>query len=176
MVHRRCPKCTLIPPCAHYETPEKIVQDASRTINTEAFKDALSPSKRNTLLKMVKSQNMSQMHSNTMLNQQDNTYYIDTLQGMHGMDEEGQTISINRVQNASPVKPTVSLPHGFGDKSMSLQPEQDLMYDTQTNAFGKRRRTTGPHQKLEPLPAKKGGFLRKGEGNGGSPTNFVMRH
>ena len=59
MVHRRCPKCTLIPPCAHYETPEKIVQDASRTINTEAFKDALSPSKRNTLLKMVKSQNMS---------------------------------------------------------------------------------------------------------------------
>ena len=49
-----------------------------------------------------------------------------------------------------------------------------MLYDTQTNAFGNRRRTTGGG-KLEPLPPKKGGFLRKGEGNGGSPTNFVLR-
>ena len=47
------------------------------------------------------------------------------------------------------------------------------MYDTQKNAFGKRRRTM--QARLDPLPAKKGGFLRKGEGNGGSPTNFVLR-
>ena len=51
------------------------------------------------------------------------------------------------------------------------------MYDTQQNgAFNRRRRTVGPGlAKLEPLPSKKGGYLRKGEGNGGSPTNFVLR-
>ena len=48
-----------------------------------------------------------------------------------------------------------------------------MLYDTQTNAFKSRRRTTGGV--LEPIPRKKGAFLRKGEGNGGSPTNFVLR-
>ena len=47
------------------------------------------------------------------------------------------------------------------------------MFETAQATFGQRRRTTGPNQ-LDPLPRKKGGFLRKGEGNGGSPTGFVV--
>ena len=57
LVHHRCPKCTLLPPCAHYESPEKVGQDAPKYVQSEAFKLALSPSKRNNLIKMVKSQN-----------------------------------------------------------------------------------------------------------------------
>ena len=66
-------------------------------------------------------------------------------------------------------------------RKSSLQPEKDMMYDTQKNAFERRRRTTGPPAggRLSPLPdmatPKKKNFLRKGEGNGGSPTNFVLR-
>lgn len=45
------------------------------------------------------------------------------------------------------------------------------MYDTSKHGFKRRRMTMN----LEPLPRKQGGFLRKGEGNGGSPTNFVYR-
>lgn len=55
LAHRRCPKCTLMPPCAHYESPDKIVSDAPKIIGSPKFKDVLSPTKRNTLLKMVKS-------------------------------------------------------------------------------------------------------------------------
>ena len=56
LVHKRCPKCTLIPPCAHYESAEKIVSDAPKIMGSPKFKEVLSPSKRNNLLKMVKSQ------------------------------------------------------------------------------------------------------------------------
>ena len=47
------------------------------------------------------------------------------------------------------------------------------MYDTSQNAFGRRRRTIGAT--VDPLPPKQGNFLRKGEGNGGSPTNYILR-
>ena len=79
----------------------------------------------------------------------------------------GNPISINRVQHAT-------LPVGFHDQGAPLVPEKDMMYESRQNMFGRRRRTTGT-TKLEPLPGKKGGFLRKGEGNGGSPTNYVLR-
>ena len=73
-----------------------------------------------------------------------------------------KTISINRAVAAPP-----SVKH-------------DTFFDTATSrdAFGKRRRTTGPaaNTLLAPIPRKPGQFLRKGEGNGGSPTNFVMRN
>ena len=53
------------------------------------------------------------------------------------------------------------------------------MYDTQKNAFGRRRRTQPAGGRLSPLPkmtpVKKQNYLRKGEGNGGSPTNYVLR-
>lgn len=66
IAHRRCPKCTLIPPCAHYETPEKIAHDAPKIIGSPKFKDVLSPTKRNNLLKMVKSQTIN-MYEDSMM-------------------------------------------------------------------------------------------------------------
>ena len=69
------------------------------------------------------------------------------------------SISINRPKNSM--------------HDSSFKPEKDLMYDTNQGAFGNRRRTTGPSlARLKPLPAKKGGFLRKGEGNAGHPRTM----
>ena len=80
MVHRRCPKCTLMPPCSHYESSEKIAMDAQKVMNSEKFRETLSPAKRNTLLKMVKSQPMTHMQNSMILpTDNDNSYYIDTL-------------------------------------------------------------------------------------------------
>ena len=63
MVIRRCPKCTLVPPCAHYESPDSITTDAQKIMGSESFKEVMSATRRNNLLTMVKSQN------NTMINQ-----------------------------------------------------------------------------------------------------------
>ena len=93
------------------------------------------------------------------------------MNGGGSLHDDDNTISINRIKNQNQVSTT--LPVTFQGRN-SLQPEQDLLYDTQTNAFKSRRRTQG-NAMLEPIPRKKGQFLRKGEGNGGSPTNFVLR-
>lgn len=90
----------------------------------------------------------------------ENSYYVDALVEDDPLGRH--SISINRPKNSM--------------HDSSFKPEKDLMYDTNQGAFGNRRRTTGPSlARLKPLPAKKGGFLRKGEGNGGSPTNYVLR-
>ena len=62
MVVRRCPKCTLVPPCAHYDSPDSIQSDAPKIMGSESFKEVMSATRRNNLLSMVKSQN------HTMLN------------------------------------------------------------------------------------------------------------
>ena len=54
LVKRRCPKCTLIPPCAHYKTADKIASAAPGILSSPKYK-VISPTKRSNLLKMVKS-------------------------------------------------------------------------------------------------------------------------
>ena len=53
------------------------------------------------------------------------------------------------------------------------------LYETSRAPFGARKMTSTEISKklslLAPIPARKGGFLRKGEGNGGSPSNFVLK-
>ena len=56
LVQRRCPKCTLVPPCQHYQSSDKIVSDAQRLLmSSPVFKESISPSKRSNILKMMKS-------------------------------------------------------------------------------------------------------------------------
>ena len=43
--NKRCPKCTLIPPCKHYESQEDIVNEAGKYLHTKNFKTYLSPKK-----------------------------------------------------------------------------------------------------------------------------------
>ena len=50
------------------------------------------------------------------------------------------------------------------------RPIQDLLYES-SHDFKERRKTVA-NAILEPLPLKKTNFLRKGGGNGGSPTRF----
>ena len=113
LVQRRCPKCTLIPPCQHYKTPDKIVSDAQRLMASPKFKESISPTKRSNLLKMVKSQHTAgasfyNTEQSLMMTNGDNNanqYYIDTLQAGAGSGAEENdsptntlnTISINRV-------------------------------------------------------------------------------
>ena len=59
LVLRRCPKCTLVPPCSHYESPDHIINEAPKIMGSSSFKDVFTATKRSTLLAMVKSQ-----HSN----------------------------------------------------------------------------------------------------------------
>ena len=112
-----------------------------------------------------------------------NDYFIDTLQGMNGVggdvrDDDSQIISINKAtianQNATIPVPAHHPQLLYRDKS-DFGPEKDPMYDTQqANTLGRRRRTVGANARLEPIQVKSN-FLRKGQGNGGSPTNFVLR-
>ena len=87
-------------------------------------------------------------------------------------------ISINHRNHLGQQNATIPMPQQrvqgmmYRDKS-DFTPEND-MYDTSSNTFGGRRRRTVGGAKLEPLVVKSN-FLRKGEGNGGSPTNFVLR-
>jgi hypothetical protein len=51
--NKRCPKCTLIPPCKHYESQEDIVNEAGKYLHTKNFKTYLSPKKLQGLNKAV---------------------------------------------------------------------------------------------------------------------------
>ena len=58
-----------------------------------------------------------------------------------------------------------------------LEPERDSLFDTAKQGggatFKKRRFTAGAH--LDPIPIKRTDFLKKGQGNGGSPTNYITQ-
>jgi len=89
-----------------------------------------------------------------MQNVHADSYFVSTLQGHPEEEGEHQPISINNVRQK------LSHPNGFETSKQRLQPEQDMLYDTQRNAFSQRRRTTAPKH-LAPLPGKKGGYLAK---------------
>ena len=87
---------------------------------------------------MVKSQH-SNMYDQEQQN--DNSYYIDTLHGMGGtlnhneMAPDNHLISINRIGHSNQ-NSTSKLPEPYGSyrdspgKNNTLQPEKDMMYDT----------------------------------------------
>jgi len=54
LVQQRCPKCTLVPPCKHYNSAVEVSNDADSIINSAGFKTIMSPSKRENLLRKVK--------------------------------------------------------------------------------------------------------------------------
>lgn len=43
--NKRCPKCTLMPPCKHYGSQEEIVNEANKFMNNTNFKQYISPKK-----------------------------------------------------------------------------------------------------------------------------------
>ena len=53
---QRCPKCTLQPPCKHYESPEQITMEAPAMLHSENFKRYLSPRKMKGLAMALKDQ------------------------------------------------------------------------------------------------------------------------
>lgn len=46
LYNNRCYKCTLYPPCKHFESQEHLMNDASKMITSTNFKTHLSPQKR----------------------------------------------------------------------------------------------------------------------------------
>ncbi len=52
--NQRCPKCTLQPPCNHYQNSEDIIQDASKLLQTKTFKQYMSPKKISGLMNVIK--------------------------------------------------------------------------------------------------------------------------
>ena len=54
LYNNRCPKCTLQPPCRHYRTVDEILHEAQNFIQSKAFKQHLSPRKRDFISKVVR--------------------------------------------------------------------------------------------------------------------------
>lgn len=52
--NQRCPKCTLIPPCKHYDGPDELNNDAGTYLASSNFKQHLSPRKRQGLMQAVR--------------------------------------------------------------------------------------------------------------------------
>lgn len=46
----RCPVCTLMPPCKHYQSSDEIATDAQKVINQPEFKKAIPAVKRDNLI------------------------------------------------------------------------------------------------------------------------------
>ena len=46
IAHSRCPKCTLPPPCNHFESTVAISLDAAKILNIDKYKQAIAPAKR----------------------------------------------------------------------------------------------------------------------------------
>lgn len=42
----RCPKCTLVPPCKHFQTQDEVAVEAGKMLTQRTFKKHLSPKKR----------------------------------------------------------------------------------------------------------------------------------
>ena len=76
--------------------------------------------------------------------------------------EDGpHTLSVNRFDGNMPIP----IP----------MPEQDLDYDSMHNFNSKRGSVKPkPNQRLEPIKVKQTDFLRRGGGNGGSPTTHAI--
>lgn len=64
LFNMRCPKCTLRPPCKHYQSPEDLLADARSFVASENFKSHLSPKKRQGLIMAVREQSQSYLHFN----------------------------------------------------------------------------------------------------------------
>ena len=54
LYNRRCPKCTLIPPCKHYQSQDEIVADVKNFVSSDNFRSHLSPKKRQSLMRAAK--------------------------------------------------------------------------------------------------------------------------
>lgn len=114
-------------------------------------------SDRSNLLQILKQQSQAQLQQENAA-QAESQYYLDTLQGTEGEDGGPHTLSVNRFDGRMPIPVPM--------------PEQDLNYDSEHNFNA--RRNTQRNQKLEPLKVKHSEFLRRGRGNGGSPTTHAV--
>jgi hypothetical protein len=56
LANLRCPKCTLAPPCQHYESMSKLVSDAPKYVQSGDFKGSVPASKRENLMRIIKRQ------------------------------------------------------------------------------------------------------------------------
>ena len=54
LYNNRCPKCTLYPPCKHYESQEHLLSDVGNYLTSNNFKTHLSPVKRQGLMAAVR--------------------------------------------------------------------------------------------------------------------------
>lgn len=125
MANHRCPKCTLMPPCSHYESSEKVAAEAARIISSPKFKEVISPSKRNNLIKMVKSQHSPtrSTYEQSLIQTSDNQYCVDRVHNSSvGGDEALNNISINKMSDVK--------------QAGQLEKAAEQMFATSTGTFG----------------------------------------
>lgn len=67
--NNRCPKCTLMPPCKHYESQDELNSDASNYILSSNFKHHLSPKKRQGLMQAVREQSTQYLRNQQQYDQ-----------------------------------------------------------------------------------------------------------
>lgn len=54
--NKRCPKCTLVPPCKHYKSINQIMNEANRMVGSKPFKNYISPRKLQSLMNTIRDQ------------------------------------------------------------------------------------------------------------------------
>lgn len=82
LVQQRCPKCTLAPPCKHYEHPFEVTNDAERYILSKRFKNCVPPARRENLLNQIKHSQLVH-NSNMSLEQTENSFSRSNRYGSH---------------------------------------------------------------------------------------------
>jgi len=94
-------------------------------------------------------------------------YYLQTLQGAEADNLGPQTLSVNRFDGKMPIP----IP----------MPEQDYDYESEKNWTQRRtsnKKSSPPKNhgkgRLEPIKIRQTDFLRRGNGNGGSPTTHTV--
>eukprot|EP00347_Sterkiella_histriomuscorum_P010789 403374914 len=204
--HNRCPKCTLQPPCKHYETADQIIAEGTHIIQQPSFKQHISPKKREVIIKTLKEQqkahqqmfqqsqeliNQSQVSINSkqtmnqpqFLNQDANQQQLndgDTF--LTNMDYQSiqksikddisqhqalnnlQTPKQQRLINRNMFNNTVNGgPGGLGMGTFRNQNDSKNIQQSNLSQYGANIMNNQSLQKRQ--------YLRKRNGNGGSPTN-----
>ncbi|CDW89160.1 UNKNOWN [Stylonychia lemnae] len=89
--NQRCPKCTLQPPCKHYQSSEQIIQEGTHLIQQQQFRQHLSPKKREVILKTLR----DQQRANQMLLQNSQEVIMNQVNQSQISTHSKQTLQMN---------------------------------------------------------------------------------
>lgn len=158
--NKRCPKCTLVPPCKHYKSLNQIMNDANRMVGSKPFKNYISPRKLQSLMNTIRDQSW-QHRLNNSLDQEEIM--------LQNMLHDNSTVNFENHESVRQMAQGNSSTN-FGNRNQSLP---GIPNNTQRFQMAGVDIISGGSN-LRNMQMRKT-FLKKGEGRGGSPTEFDLK-